>query len=127
MTFRRKGALGAVGILAAVVLTGCVSSPGPGTTKSWCDHGNRLYSLDTEETKGETLTVVPDDPDCPADESQDVTISPEGDTRPMPEVTAMLDGPYKPWKPSPKPGPKPNAPKVSPRKAESYRIYPEAR
>lgn len=127
MEMRRKAAAAVVGVLALAVLTGCTESPGPGRTKSWCDHGNRLYTLDTSDTRGETLAVAPEDVTCDQDR-QDVTIRPEGDTLPMPEVEGVQEGPYKPWKPpTPKPNPKPVAPKVAPKKSSTYRLMPEAR
>jgi hypothetical protein len=126
MTNRRKAAYGAVGIFAAVVLTGC-AGPGPGTTKTWCDHGNRLYSLDTENTKGETLAVVPQSEDCPPSSMEVNDHRILGDTRPMPSGTGITEGPYKPYRPAPKPGPKPVAPKVIPPKSPSYRLSPVPR
>lgn len=127
MEMRRKAAAAVVGVLALTVLTGCVESPGPSRTKTWCDHGNRLYALDTEDTRGETLTVAPGDVSCEQD-SEDVTIRPQGDTRPMPEFKGVHEGPYKPWKPpAPKANPAPVPPKVTPRKSRTYRLMPEAR
>lgn len=105
------------------ILTGCTESPGPGRTRTWCDHGNRLYALDTADTQGETLTVAPDDVTCDQDR-REVTIRPEGDTRPMPEVTALLGGAYKPYKPTPAPKP---GPKVIPPKGTPYRLSPSVR
>lgn len=130
MRIQKVAAVTAVGILSVVSLTACSSSPGPGTTKTWCDHGNRLYSLDTEDTKGETLAVVPESFDCislpsPGGNSRTVTtIRPEGDTRPMPPITKGFTGPYKPYQ-APAVPKLPTPPKLS--KLTPYRLSPKAR